>query len=90
MTPPPPSPSNDDLEELLLSCRYGELDEVKSFVERFGRDAVATVRDENGNTVLHMACGNGHNGKLPFELFARCLPFILIESCDSQRCSTIS
>lgn len=57
-----PSPSNDDLEELLLSCRYGELEEFKAFVDKFGASDVANVRDENGNTVLHMACGNGHNG----------------------------
>lgn len=56
------SPSNDDLEELLLSCRYGELDEVKAFADAYGSEAVSTVRDENGNTVLHMCCGNGHTG----------------------------
>lgn len=57
-----PSPTQDDLEELLLSCRYGELDEVKEFVSAFGPEPVASVRDENGNTVLHMTCGNGHLG----------------------------
>ncbi|KAG8862570.1 hypothetical protein FRB96_001127 [Tulasnella sp. 330] len=68
MTPTLPSPSHDDLEELLLSCRYGELDEVESFVEQFGHEAVATVRDENGNTVLHMTCGNGHDEVLDYLL----------------------
>lgn len=56
------SPTHDDLEDLLLSCRYGELDEVKSFVQTYGAEPVSAVRDENGNTVLHMCCGNGHTG----------------------------
>ncbi|KAG9036549.1 hypothetical protein FRB95_008604 [Tulasnella sp. JGI-2019a] len=68
MTPTLPSPSNEDFEELLLSCRYGELDEVKGFVDKFGCNVVATVRDENGNTVLHMVCGNGHNEVLDYLL----------------------
>ncbi|KAG8992778.1 hypothetical protein FRB90_000905 [Tulasnella sp. 427] len=57
---PPPRPTNDDLEDLLLSCRYGDIDDVKLFVTEFDKEAVATVRDGNGNTVLHMTCGNGH------------------------------
>ncbi|KAG9006164.1 hypothetical protein FRB94_012249 [Tulasnella sp. JGI-2019a] len=68
MTPTLPSPSNEDFEELLLSCRYGELDEVKGFVDKFGCNVAATVRDENGNTVLHMVCGNGHNEVLDYLL----------------------
>jgi len=55
----------DDKEELLLSCRYGELDEVKQFVGKYGAESLADIRDENGNTVLHMSCGNGHEGMLP-------------------------
>ncbi|KAL0955685.1 hypothetical protein HGRIS_001909 [Hohenbuehelia grisea] len=54
------TPTTDDQEELLLSCRYGELDDVKEFVTKFGAEALADVRDANGNCVLHMACGNGH------------------------------
>lgn len=56
------SPSHDELEELMLSCRYGDLEDVQVFVERYGWDPVAEVRDESGNTVLHMICGNGHLG----------------------------
>ncbi|KAI0061912.1 ankyrin [Artomyces pyxidatus] len=56
--------SVDDREELLLSCRYGDLDDVQLFVERFTAAALQDVRDDNGNTVLHMACANGHIGEL--------------------------
>ena len=58
-----PTPSSDDTEYLLLSCRYGDLDDVKSFIDRFGTAPVSEARDENGNNVLHMASANGHIGK---------------------------
>ena len=59
-----PLPTEDDRENLLLSCRYDDLDEVQCFVTKFGSDALSSVRDASGNTVLHMACGNGHIGEM--------------------------
>lgn len=56
-------PSVDDNDELLLSCRYGDIEEIQQFVEQFGSDSLSTVRDDNGNCVLHMVCGNGHTGE---------------------------
>jgi len=56
----PPTP--EDIEELLLIARYGELDELNSFIEKFGTKPLIDARDEDGNTVLHMVCGNGHLG----------------------------
>ncbi|KAH9058244.1 ankyrin repeat-containing domain protein [Lactarius vividus] len=53
-------PSPEDTEDLILSCRYGDIDDLRSFIERFGTDSVGNARDENGNTVLHMASANGH------------------------------
>ena len=58
-----PTPSSDEKEELLLSCRYGDLDDVKQFVDKFGGDALRDIRDDNGNNALHMVCGNGHEGE---------------------------
>ena len=58
-----PAPSPDDTEDLLLSCRYGDIDDVRSFIDRFGTAPVGDVRDENGNNVLHMASANGHIGE---------------------------
>ena len=58
-----PAPSAEQVEDILLSCRYGELDEVKEFVEAYGADALVDARDDRGNTVLHMCCGNGHLGR---------------------------
>ena len=57
-----PSPTPEDTEELLLIARYGELGELKSFIEKFGTKPLIDARDEDGNTVLHMVCGNGHLG----------------------------
>ncbi len=57
------APTQEQIDELILSCRYGELDEVKQFTDEFGWDPVNQARDDRGNTVLHMICGNGHIGK---------------------------
>jgi hypothetical protein len=58
-----PTPTGNDKDELLLSCRYGDLEDVQHFVNRFGMEAISKVRDDNENTVLHMAAGNGHEGE---------------------------
>ncbi|KAG1781849.1 hypothetical protein EV702DRAFT_1067298 [Suillus placidus] len=63
-----PLPTDDDKENLLLSCRYDDLDEVQGFITKFGSDALSSVRDDNGNTVLHMTCGNGHIDVLDYLL----------------------
>lgn len=55
-------PTEEESQEFLLSCRYGELDEVKEFVEKFGAEVVSDIRDDRGNSALHMICGNGHLG----------------------------
>jgi ankyrin repeat protein len=56
-------PSPDEIEDLLLSCRYGDLDDVKTFIDNFGTSPFNSSRDEHGNTILHMASANGHTGK---------------------------
>ena len=59
------TPTPDDLDELLLSCRYGDTEDIQQFIDRFGPDALATAHDDAGNTVLHMVAGNGHTGMSP-------------------------
>ena len=56
------TPSPDDLDELLISCRYGDIEDIQQFIDHFGADALATARDDAGNTILHMVAGNGHTG----------------------------
>jgi hypothetical protein len=70
-------PSDDDNEDILLSCRYGELDDVRSFIAKFGTKPLSEVRDDNGSSILHMVAGNGHVGELLSELLA-CYNCILI------------
>lgn len=59
-----PVPTAEDLEEILLSCRYGDLEDIQQFVDKFGADALATARDDAGNTILHMVAANGHTGSV--------------------------
>ncbi|KAF9012611.1 ankyrin [Cyathus striatus] len=61
-------PSNDDNDELLLSCRYGDLEDAQNFVKQFGKEALTDIRDQNGNCILHMACGNCHLDLLDYLL----------------------
>jgi ankyrin repeat protein len=56
------APSADEQEELLLSARFGEIDDVKAFVDEHGETTLADARDDSGNTILHMTCANGHEG----------------------------
>lgn len=55
-------PSQDELEDIILSARYGELEEIQEFVKKFGVSPLAESRDERGNGCLHMAAANGHKG----------------------------
>ncbi|KAI0326064.1 cytoplasmic protein [Cubamyces sp. BRFM 1775] len=62
------TPTQEDFEELLLACRYGDVEDIQQFVDKFGPDALALARDDNGNTVLHMVAGNGHTDALDYLL----------------------
>eukprot|EP00389_Voromonas_pontica_P004156 GDKH01006177.1.p1 GENE.GDKH01006177.1~~GDKH01006177.1.p1 ORF type:complete len:168 (-),score=38.03 GDKH01006177.1:104-607(-) len=52
-----PAFSEDDLQEMLLCARYGEVDDLKEYISK-GADVDFT--DKSGNTALHMASANGH------------------------------
>jgi len=56
------SPTPEELLDFILCCRYGELEELKTLIERFGKRYLLKSRDDNGNTSLHMAAANGHEG----------------------------
>ncbi|KAL0577542.1 ankyrin repeat-containing protein [Marasmius crinis-equi] len=62
------TPTDEEKVDLLLSCRYGDLEDVQVYVQKFGKDAISSVRDENANTMLHMICANGHDDLLDFVL----------------------
>ncbi|KAI9638792.1 uncharacterized protein MKK02DRAFT_31111 [Dioszegia hungarica] len=57
---PSTKPSAEESDEFLLSCRYGELEEVQAYISQFGEEAIVEARDNRGNTALHMCCANGH------------------------------
>ncbi|THG99956.1 hypothetical protein EW145_g7162 [Phellinidium pouzarii] len=72
-----PGPTIDEQEDVMLACRYGDIDDVREFVEKYGVDALAAVRSDNGNSVLHMVCGNGHEDLLAYLLSIPVPPFLL-------------
>lgn len=57
------APTPDELEDLVLSARYGDVEDVQAFADAHGWEAAAGARDDRGNSALHMACGNGHVGE---------------------------
>lgn len=65
---PTSTPSADELDDLLLDCRYGELEGVTQFLKTYGVSALADARDERSNNVLHMCAANGHDGTSAFFL----------------------
>jgi ankyrin repeat protein len=56
------APTADEIEDALLSCRYGEFEEVQAFVASFGIEPLSDARDNNGNSCLHFCAANGHIG----------------------------
>ncbi|KAI0031982.1 ankyrin repeat-containing domain protein [Vararia minispora EC-137] len=64
----PAQPTPDDLDDVLLACRYGDLDDVLAFSARFGDTALTAARDASDNTPAHMAAANGHTELLEFIL----------------------
>ncbi|KAH8827819.1 ankyrin repeat-containing domain protein [Flagelloscypha sp. PMI_526] len=61
-------PSLDENDDVLLGCRYGDLDDVRDYISRFGVSHLAAIRDDNGNSILHMLCANGHTELLEYLL----------------------
>ncbi|KAG6888395.1 hypothetical protein C0995_008635 [Termitomyces sp. Mi166 len=48
------APSAAENDDVLLAGRYGELDDILGYVEKYGSEPLSTLRDENENTILHM------------------------------------
>lgn len=57
------TPSDEEVEDIILSARFGELEEIQQYAERYGSKSLVEARDERGNGCLHMAAANGHDGK---------------------------
>ncbi|MBW0465181.1 hypothetical protein O181_004896 [Austropuccinia psidii MF-1] len=68
MTEPRHIPNAEELDDLILSCRYGDLEDVVAFVCRFGAAALDDHVDEFGNSCLHMAAANGHQDVVKYLL----------------------
>lgn len=57
-------PTDEEKEDVLLACRYGDVDDIEEFVNKFGPSSLNDIRDGGGSSVLHMVCANGHAGVL--------------------------
>jgi uncharacterized protein len=55
--------SKEEKDDVLFSCRCGDFDAVKEFGNKYGNHKLDSIRDENGNSILHMAAANGHVGE---------------------------
>ena len=67
-----PISPEEDIKDLLIT-RYGELHELRTFIETFGTKPLTDVRDQDGNPILHMVCGNGHLERvIRFRAFRAC------------------
>ncbi|KAH8110419.1 ankyrin repeat-containing domain protein [Phellopilus nigrolimitatus] len=82
------APLPEEKEDLLLSCRYGDLDDVRHFVEKYSVEALTDVYDDNGNTPMHMVCGNGHEDVLDY-LLALPVPPSLLSATNSAQSSPL-
>ncbi|GJE98171.1 ankyrin repeat domain-containing protein [Phanerochaete sordida] len=63
-----PIPTEDEKDEVLLAARYGDIEDLQQFVEKFGAEPLNDIRDGSGNSVLHMVCANGHTAALDYLL----------------------
>lgn len=64
-------PTGEHKEEVLLACRYGDVEDIQQFVTDFGPESLNDIRDEHGNSVLHMVCANGHTGVCGLDALAQ-------------------
>lgn len=54
--------SEEVIEEVIACARYGELEELKTIINSFPVTHLE-LKDNLGNTALHMASANGHLGR---------------------------
>lgn len=52
--------NNEERAYILDEARYGELELLKQLFSEISPDLISQIKDEQNNTLLHMAAGNGH------------------------------
>jgi uncharacterized protein len=55
--------SEEIIEEVIACARYGEVEELRALMNSYPITYLE-LKDEFGNTALHMASANGHLGKV--------------------------
>lgn len=74
--------TSDQVDELLLSARYGDLADLQQVLTPtlLTADVVASVKSETDNTMLHYASANGHTDVVQFLLPAVTLQLLLAQN----------
>jgi len=62
--------SEEVIEEFIACARYGELEELRTIMSSYP-DTHFELKNDLGNTALHMASANGHLGKYNHLMFHR-------------------
>lgn len=72
----------DQVDDLLLSARYGDLQDLQQTLtpELLTAETVAGVKNDNDNTMLHYASANGHTDVVRFLLPALTLSALLAQN----------
>ncbi|SJX65701.1 uncharacterized protein SRS1_10023 [Sporisorium reilianum f. sp. reilianum] len=52
--------TSDQIDDLLLSARYGDLEELESTLTPLSSSLLASIKNDDANTLLHYAAANGH------------------------------
>ncbi|GAA6013433.1 hypothetical protein JCM11491_006077 [Sporobolomyces phaffii] len=82
-----PQPSQDEILAVLDCFRYGDVEEgdfedIKKFTAAYGDSVLAELKDDRGNTPLHLAGGNGHE-----EIVSWLIPRLPVSALSLQNSS---
>lgn len=82
--------TSDQIDELLLSARYGDLEDVQATLSPLlsssssSADLLASIKNEDSNTLLHYASANGHLDVVNYLLPHSNLPLLLAQNVSGN------
>lgn len=82
--------TSDQIDELLLSARYGDLEDLQATLAPLlsnassATDLLATIKNEDSNTLLHYASANGHLEVVQYLLPHSDLPALLAQNVSGN------
>ncbi len=84
--------TSDQIDDLLLSARYGDLEDLQATLSPLFSGAsasnitelLASIKNEDENTLLHYAAANGHLEVVTYLLPHTSLPFLLAQNISGN------